>query len=669
MNERLLPMVKHVIPLCRISYRTPCLCVFWILFYSLFGAHVEGDYDDSAGEKLPAVQRNQMGANRRSSEASRLIPCPAGATFVTTSNPDGSPQSISGTGQRAQQYSYDINGKNIATTVRLMNNTILSQDIVNGFGQTVVQAEPNTLGGFIYTRSEYNAKGQSLSSAQKQLISQLNSTLEGKIISVNERNLTSENWTVYNEATKRLQYSTAPTSAITAETVMVGGFALLQEVAGEITGYQANALNQYAMLSVDDIADFIPSYDAAGNQTRVKTSTGIWAISYDAENRPTDFTSQAVDGTITTVHCEYDYMGRRATKKVTTNGSITLHQRYIYRGYLQIAALDLTRAAHPALWYITWDPTQPVATRPLATQKDGTWYTYGWDLTKNICELYGQHGYLRTAYTYSPYGKVTAEGDVEQAILWSSEFNDNELGLVYYNYRHYNPVDGRWTGRDRVIRLNHYVQGMNNCISNCDYLGQFEYASSDVEYVFDEGVDPRWKQKVAAVTDTYFPKINATKVKYEKKKGCTQIVFPNQQYIPKIICYKGAKCNERMMDKFIPNSKDQSLRKHELHHTSITSSYWNSFVNETKMIEMLLYRTKKEAQVAFKYVVWLHTLLNNQNLMENVQFDLSEYALHGEPEMRNDFQNKILQYSCKIAEAEKRIEEEKLRERTYNMYY
>ena len=110
---------------------------------------------------------------------------------------------------------------------------------------------------------------------------------------------------MYNEATKRLQYSTAPTSAITAETVTVSGFAFSQKETEKITGYQANALNQYAMLSVDDIADFIPSYDAAGNQTRVKTSTGIWAISYDAENRPTDFTSQAVDGTITTVH--YDW--------------------------------------------------------------------------------------------------------------------------------------------------------------------------------------------------------------------------------------------------------------------------------------------------------------------------------------------------------------------------
>ena len=61
---------------------------------------------------------------------------------------------------------------------------------------------------------------------------------------------------------------------------------------------------------------------------------------------------------------------------------VTPHHRYIYRGYLQIAALDLTRAAHPTLWLVTWDPSQATATRPLAIQKDGTWFTYGYDLTK-----------------------------------------------------------------------------------------------------------------------------------------------------------------------------------------------------------------------------------------------------------------------------------------------
>ena len=46
------------------------------------------------------------------------------------------------------------------TTVTLTDGSILSQSITNGNGQTLVTATPNTLGGFIYTRSEYNAKGQ-----------------------------------------------------------------------------------------------------------------------------------------------------------------------------------------------------------------------------------------------------------------------------------------------------------------------------------------------------------------------------------------------------------------------------------------------------------------------------------------------------------------------------
>ena len=253
----------------------------------------------------------------------------------------------------------------------------------------------------------------------------------------------------------------------------IGNRKTAQENAEEITSYQSNNLNQYTMLSVDDLTDFIPDYDADGNQTRVKTSTCIWAITYDAENRPTDFTKVDSSGS-TTIHCEYDHMGRRATKQVTTNGNITLHQRYIYRGYLQIACVDLTRAAHPALWLITWDPTQPVATRPLAIQKDATWYTYGWDLTKNICEVYGQHGYIRTAYTYTPYGEVTSAGDVTQPIQWSSEFNDTETALVYYNYRHYNPVDGRWTGRDVVgetIEKNVYIYINKNITSSVDIIG------------------------------------------------------------------------------------------------------------------------------------------------------------------------------------------------------
>ena len=121
------------------------------------------------------------------------------------------------------------------------------------------------------------------------------------------------------------------------------------------------------------------------------------------------------------VTCVYDSMGRRAFKKVTVNGTVTLHQRYLYRGYLQIACIDLTRSQHPALWFITWDPTEPIATRSLAIQKDGTWYTYGLDLTKNVCEVFGSTGYIATTYTYTPYGSVTTTGSVTQPVQWGSE--------------------------------------------------------------------------------------------------------------------------------------------------------------------------------------------------------------------------------------------------------
>ena len=247
----------------------------------------------------------------------------------------------------------------------------------------------------------------------------------------------------------------------------IGNRETSQEAAESATTYETNQLNQYTA-----IGDFAPTFDDAGNQTKVKTSTGIWSVVYNAENRPTSFTN-ADSGTI--VECSYDYMGRRATKKVTVNGSVTLHQRFLYRGYLQIACCDLTRSNHPCLWLITWDPSQPVATRPLAIQKDGTWYTYGWDLTKNICEVYGQHGYIRANYSYSPYGEATISGDVTQPIKWSSEYFDSEIYLLYYNFRNYNPVSGVWLSRDRIENVNLYRAFKNRPTGIIDDKGASDY--------------------------------------------------------------------------------------------------------------------------------------------------------------------------------------------------
>jgi len=155
---------------------------------------------------------------------------------------------------------------------------------------------------------------------------------------------------------------------------------------------------------------------------------------------------------------------------VTANGSVTLHQRYLYWGYLQISACDLTSEDTSTLWHILWDPTQPVATRPLAIQKEGTWHTYGWDLTKNICELFNADGTLATTYTYAPYGEVATNGDIEQPIQWSSEFYDEDLNLIYYNFRYYNAYTSNWICRDFIFGYNLYNY-INNSASLIDYLG------------------------------------------------------------------------------------------------------------------------------------------------------------------------------------------------------
>ena len=55
--------------------------------------------------------------------------------------------------------------------------------------------------------------------------------------------------------------------------------------------YVANNLNQYTLISnlcasVTLCDGFFPLFDDDGNQTLIQTSTGIWSVQYNGENRP-----------------------------------------------------------------------------------------------------------------------------------------------------------------------------------------------------------------------------------------------------------------------------------------------------------------------------------------------------------------------------------------------
>ena len=226
---------------------------------------------------------------------------------------------------------------------------------------------------------------------------------------------------------------------------------------GNTTDYETDELNRYAGIAGNGAAAFVPQYDADGNQTLVKTSTGIWTVTYNAENRPVKFESE--DGG-TTVECAYDSMGRRFEKKVTVGGTTGFHARYLYRDYLQVAECDLTGETPVLVRSYLWDPSEPEATRVLAMTR---WEANGTqvkehlycmhDAMKNVTSLFGEARGRRALYEYRPYGGlVTSEGNMaqENKFRFSCEYMDDELGLIYYNYRHLNPHDGRWISRDPI---------------------------------------------------------------------------------------------------------------------------------------------------------------------------------------------------------------------------
>ncbi len=229
------------------------------------------------------------------------------------------------------------------------------------------------------------------------------------------------------------------------------------------------------------------TYDANGNQTVVETPTGRWTVEWNAENRPVRWTCGD-----RTLLMAYDHMGRRVRYVETTGGITNRVATFLYDGYLCI-----TRTVNGVTDRFLWDPTEPVATRPLAMVADGTPYLYTHDANKNVSELVNAlTGETAAHYDYSSFGKtLIATGFLRNRnpFRFSSEYVDDATGLSYFNWRHYDPVHGRWLSDDPMfdelatdsrkmidsfgieaeIPYNPYLMCNNNPLGLFDITGEF----------------------------------------------------------------------------------------------------------------------------------------------------------------------------------------------------
>ena len=141
---------------------------------------------------------------------------------------------------------------------------------------------------------------------------------------------------------------------------------------------------------------------------------------------------------------------------------------------------------------LLWDPLEPTATRPLALAQDASLYCYGMDFNKNVTEVFDAQGNVAAAYDYSPYGQAASTGDLVQPVQWSAEMHDDDLALVYYNYRYYNPRDGRWINRDPIAEQggwNLYAFLGNSTQDQVDRLGLEDKEKEFLGYIYDQTLE------------------------------------------------------------------------------------------------------------------------------------------------------------------------------------
>ena len=104
-------------------------------------------------------------------------------------------------------------------------------------------------------------------------------------------------------------------------------------------------------------------------------------------------------------------------------------------------------------------------------------YHFVYDANGNVSEVLDSAGSIAAHYEYSPFGEVVrSSGSYADAnpFRFSTKYWDDETGLYFYGYRHYDPATGRWLNRDPIGELgglNLYAFVKNRPLNVLDFLG------------------------------------------------------------------------------------------------------------------------------------------------------------------------------------------------------
>ena len=240
-------------------------------------------------------------------------------------------------------------------------------------------------------------------------------------------------------------------------------------------------------------ASVVPQYDDDGNLLQ----DGRWNYVWDGENRlvrMTTLTSAVNAGApdLTIEYC-YDWRGRMIGRKLT-RGSSPTDERIIYDGWNPVAEFSVEDGLLVTKKTLLWGPDLSGTLQGAGgvgglvmisdcRSTPAVHYIPGYNTNGDIIAWSDSTGRLIRRMDYDPFENLilceTFSGDsadLDKFLThgFSTKPADPETGLLYYGYRWYDPVTGRWMSKDPIGEkggVNLYGFVGNDGVKMTDMLG------------------------------------------------------------------------------------------------------------------------------------------------------------------------------------------------------
>nr|MBA2393449.1 RHS repeat-associated core domain-containing protein [Ktedonobacteraceae bacterium] len=214
----------------------------------------------------------------------------------------------------------------------------------------------------------------------------------------------------------------------------------------------ANASHVHATTNLSTVPNPYATYDAMGNMTCRNvdpssshtcgtTPTGA-QMTYDSEGRLASWT--APSGTISSITYLYDNEGNRVLQhqSTTAGGTTTTTDTVTFNSYTETV---ITGGTTLTSQYYT------VGGQRVAMKQGNALYYLLGNILGSVSVVLKNDGTFQAAQLFAPYGTTRyTQGTVPTTYNFTGQRLDSQTGLLYYNFRYYDPVVGRFTRADTV---------------------------------------------------------------------------------------------------------------------------------------------------------------------------------------------------------------------------